>query len=66
MKNLFQYLQYVIIATIFGCGGDIDQTIKTEFPDLMTITLENNSELSRIDEAVFLDVKLLKEKNPEL
>lgn len=62
MKSFLKIIAVPIIILFFGCASDIDQKIKNEYPESLTLTVENETNLFRTDEAVVLNVDELKAK----
>lgn len=67
MKLFSRILASVILLSIFGCSSkdSVDQTIKNSYPESFSLTVLNETDLTRPDEAVVFDVENLKQKAPD-
>jgi len=62
MKSFLKIITVPILMLFFGCAPDMDQKIKNEYPESLTLTVKNETNLLRIDEAMVLNVEELKAK----
>jgi len=62
MKSFLKIIAVPILILFFGCTPDIDQKIKNEYPESLILTVENETNLLRTEEAVVLNVEELKAK----
>lgn len=65
MKSFLNIVSLLIFIFALGCTPGVDQKIKTEYPESLTIRVTNETDVLRNDEAVVLDVENLNAKSPD-
>lgn len=62
MKSFLKFFSILIPVFTFTCAPDVDQNIKNEFPESIKVTVKNDTDLSRNDEVIILDLGQIRTK----
>ncbi len=67
MKLISRIFAIAALLTIFGCSSrdSEDRTIKRTYPEYLSLTVFNETDLMRPNEAVFLSVENIKQRTPD-
>ncbi|KPL14409.1 MAG: hypothetical protein AMS26_10705 [Bacteroides sp. SM23_62] len=65
MKSLFKIVSLSIVIFYLGCAPGVDQNLKKDFPESFSIIVQNDTDVMRNDEAVFLEIEKLKTEAPD-
>jgi hypothetical protein len=65
MNKLNRWIPFLALAGLIGCGEPerIPQDVKQDFPETLSVTVHNSLDVSRFDQAVYLDIQKLKDKS---
>ncbi len=65
MKSFLNIISLSIVIFILGCTPGVDQNIKNDYPESLTICVTNETDLLRTNETIVLTVDQLKAKAPD-
>lgn len=65
MQACYKLISLILLLFILGCGPKIDEQIKLEYPNSVMLTVKNETDLVRVDEAVVFDPELIKARSAD-
>ena len=65
MKSSIPLVLLAIFCFVIACAPGVDQNIKIEYPQSVTLTVKNPIDLKRTDEPIVLEVDQIKAKAPD-